>query len=193
MSDRRFDRPTPPLKTARLELRPACLEDAPAIQRQFANFEVVRYLNKTVPWPYPADGASYFLEKVLLPSVEAGREQAWSIYLQQELIGFIHLVASGDENRGFWLAADHWGKGLMAEASLRVTEYAMDELGWNRICSGNAVSNVASGRIKQSQGFVKVAVFPKEFVGGTEDYEQWLLTREAWLTRAVVDFPGVET
>ena len=180
---RRFDRPTPILKTARLVLRPPTLDDAPAIQRQFERFEVVRYLNKTVPWPYPPDGASYFLEQVLQPCVDAGREQAWVITLDSVLIGFIHLVAAGDENRGFWLTPEYWGRGLMREASDRVTDYAMDELGWDLISSGNAASNVASSRVKQSQGFVRMAVFLKEFVGGTEDYEQWTLTREVWLSR----------
>ncbi|MGH3631037.1 MAG: GNAT family N-acetyltransferase, partial [Sciscionella sp.] len=49
--------PTPTLQTARLILRPLRLEDAPAVQRQFPHWEIVRWLNPVVPWPYPRDGA----------------------------------------------------------------------------------------------------------------------------------------
>ena len=49
--------PTPALCTERLLLRPLELADADAIQQLFPQWEVVRYLNALVPWPYPADGA----------------------------------------------------------------------------------------------------------------------------------------
>src|SRR5260370_38795067 len=50
--------PTPVLKTPPLVLRPLCHTDAPVIQRRFPRWEVVRYLNASVPWPYPPDGAA---------------------------------------------------------------------------------------------------------------------------------------
>ena len=50
--------PTPVLETARLILRPLEERDAPAIQRIFPQWEVVRHLHAEVPWPYPDDGAA---------------------------------------------------------------------------------------------------------------------------------------
>lgn len=47
----------PTLSTERLVLTPLCMEDAAFIQEQFPQWEVVRYLDNRVPWPYPADGA----------------------------------------------------------------------------------------------------------------------------------------
>jgi RimJ/RimL family protein N-acetyltransferase len=159
------------------------VDDAPAVQEQFERFEVVRYLNKSVPWPYPQDGARFYLENVLGPAVESGKEQAWAIVLQGKLIGSIGLTAEGDENRGFWLAPEHWGHGYMAEASDRITDYALRDLGWSHLTTGNAVPNLASSRIKQSQGFQLIATLTKEFVGGAMEYEQWRLTRQEWLRR----------
>ncbi|PTT94866.1 GNAT family N-acetyltransferase, partial [Pseudomonas sp. HMWF005] len=52
---------TPTLYTERLILRPLQLEDAEAVQRQFPHWEVVRYLNVAVPWPYPENGALSYL------------------------------------------------------------------------------------------------------------------------------------
>ena len=48
---------TPVLETARLLLRPLELVDAEQIQQVFPQWEVVRYLTDTIPWPYPKDGA----------------------------------------------------------------------------------------------------------------------------------------
>gem|GEM_PF-4771929 len=50
----------PTLETARLALRPVEMADAPAIQRLFPQWEIVRHLNAGVPWPYPEDGAESF-------------------------------------------------------------------------------------------------------------------------------------
>ena len=51
---------TPILTTERLMLRPLALSDAPAIQRHFNNWNIIRNLAAVVPWPYPADGAERF-------------------------------------------------------------------------------------------------------------------------------------
>lgn len=48
----------PTLYTERLILRPLELADADAVQQQFAHWEVVRYLNALVPWPYPPTAPS---------------------------------------------------------------------------------------------------------------------------------------
>lgn len=178
-----FLAPTPTFETERLVLRPLALEDAPAIQKQFERPEVTRYLNVSVPWPYPPDGARFFLENVLLPAVKEGRERAWAIEFQGQLIGAISISNAGEENRGFWLAPEYWGQGFMREASDRITDYILDELRWPHLVTGNAADNVASSRLKRSQGFERVSVFPKAFVGGTMDYEQWRITREAWIRR----------
>jgi RimJ/RimL family protein N-acetyltransferase len=59
----------PTLYTERLILRPLELSDAEAIQQQFPHWEVVRYLNALVPWPYPADGALTYLRDIALPAL----------------------------------------------------------------------------------------------------------------------------
>jgi RimJ/RimL family protein N-acetyltransferase len=65
---------TPTLHTSRLVLRPLELADANQTQVLFPQWEVVRYLRKIVPWPYPADGAYTYYRDVALPAVERGDE-----------------------------------------------------------------------------------------------------------------------
>lgn len=164
----KFERPTPTFQTTRLVLRPMALTDAPEVQRQFERFEVVQYLNNSVPWPYPPGAAEFFLREVQGKAVKEGSEQAWALLREGQFIGSLSFSVEGDEQRGFWLNPEFWGQGLMTEACCRVTEYIMGELGWPEFTTGNAVSNVASSRLKKSQGFEKIAVFEKDFVGGAD-------------------------
>ena len=59
------------LETARLLLKPLELADAEQIQALFPQWEIVRYLTKAVPWPYPPDGALTFLRDAALPAARA--------------------------------------------------------------------------------------------------------------------------
>lgn len=179
--------PTPTLHTARLTLRPLRLDDAPAIQRGFARWEVVRHLLARVPWPYPDDGALTNTRESL--EKRARDEQFfWAITFKggdDQLIGRIDLRPdTGDrEMRGFWLAHEHWGQGLMTEAASAVTDYALVTLGWPHLYVSNAADNAPSHRIKEKQGFELVDVLDAEFVEGPRKKEVWKLTREAWMGR----------
>ena len=124
--------PTPLLTTKRLILRPMQLSDAAAIQRLFPRWEVVRFLDAHVPWPYPSDGALSHLCDSALPAMAEGREWHWTLRPKPEvvpgavpdsLLGAISLMDSPDNNRGFWLAPEWRGLGLMTEACIAVTDF----------------------------------------------------------------------
>ena len=57
--------PTPVLETERLILRPLEERDAPAIQRIFPQWEIVKDLLAKTPWPYPPDGAATHMTECL--------------------------------------------------------------------------------------------------------------------------------
>lgn len=182
------DAPPPPeLLTDRLVLRPLCQEDADAIQRTFAQWEIVRFLADKVPWPYPPDGARQFLENAALPAMRRGTQWHWSIRTRtqpDELIGVISLM--DDEpgnNRGFWLDPAHQGRGYMTEASAAVTAFWFDVLGKAVLRAPKAVSNTASRRISARSGMRLVGTEERGFVGGRQTAEIWEITREQWLAQ----------
>src|SRR5437588_13114025 len=110
---------TPELKPKRLILQARALEDAPQVQKLFPHWEIVKYLNKKVPWPYPPDGAISFIRDVSLPAAARGESWDWSLRLKSEpeqLIGCINLTKGEDVNRGFWLVLLWHGRGLKTEA-----------------------------------------------------------------------------
>jgi RimJ/RimL family protein N-acetyltransferase len=114
----------PVLTTTRLILRPLELADAGAIQKQFPQWEIVRFLVAEIPWPYPADGAERFIRDLALPAMKAGREWYWSIrpsHLPDQLIGIVSLMDKPDNNRGFWIDPVWQGRGFASEASAAIT------------------------------------------------------------------------
>jgi len=180
--------PTPVLETPRLILRPLRLDDAPAIQRRFPRWEIVRHLAAHVPWPYPGDGAARHVEQCL-GEMARGEKLYWAITLKaagDQLIGRIDLWpddgASRDQ-RGFWLDPDFQGRGLITEAAERVTAYAFEDLGWPQLWLSNAQANKASARIKEKQGARLVDELPGRWVGGAGLKQVWLLSRKDWLAR----------
>jgi RimJ/RimL family protein N-acetyltransferase len=177
---------TPVLETNRLILRPLQLDDAPTTQVFFPHWEIVRFLNHKVPWPYPADGALQFYRDVALPGVAHGEQWIWAIRLKDgpaHLIGSIGLSITRDDNRGFWLGLPWHSRGLMSEACEVVTEFWFNELAQPRLRVAKAVENVASRRISEKQGARLVALQDRDFLAGRLPAEIWEITREEWSGR----------
>jgi [ribosomal protein S5]-alanine N-acetyltransferase len=175
----------PPLETERLILLPLSMDDEPAIQRVFPQWEIVRHLNARVPWPYPDDGAEIFLRD-LMPQIEAGTHWCWTIRPKAEpdqLIGLIELRDEERENRGFWLDPAFHGQGLMSEASAAVTDYWFDVLGRPVLAMSKAAENGASRAISVRQGMRMVGTFEKDYVSGRFLSEIWEITAEEWRAR----------
>jgi len=179
---------TPILTTDRLILRPVTLSDAPAIQKYFNNWNIIKNLTTDVPWPYPDDGAEYFLKNIALPKVAEGSSQMWGIYIKDcldELVGIIEYHFNNDlggGNRGFWLAEPFWGKGYMSEAVTAVQDYLFFELGINRIIVVNAKSNIGSRRVKEKTGAKFISHCKLEHRNGETESEKWEITFESWAT-----------
>ena len=141
-------------ETERLVLRPLAFEDAERIQQIFPHWEVVRYLNRIVPWPYPANGAQHYLKEVALPGMERGEEFHWTLRLKSDpqlVIGTITLRTSKEVHRGFWLGSSWHGQGLMMEAAAWANDFWFETLGQPVLRVDKAVDNRASRRISRSR------------------------------------------
>lgn len=171
------------LQTERLILRPLQLADAEQVQEIFPQWEVVRYLNAGVPWPYPEDGAFRYYREVSLPAIERGDEWHWTLRRKQspeQLIGAIALNKGDAINRGFWMAAEWQGLGLMTEAVIATNDYWFDVLGFTVLRTRKAVANAASRRITEKTGMRVVAVEEHDYVSGRHLTEIWEITAEEW-------------
>ena len=115
-----------------------------------------------------------------------GEEWHWTIRLlaqPDELIGSISLMDAVDNNRGFWLAPQWQGQGLMSEACEVVDAYWFQSL--RRACMRvpKAAPNTGSRRISERGGMRLISSEEKDFVSGRFVCDLWEITREQWLTR----------
>jgi ribosomal-protein-alanine N-acetyltransferase len=180
---------TPELETPRLVLRPLEMADAAHFQVLFPHWEIVRYLTRKVPWPYPPDGALTHFRDVAMPAIERGEIWQWTLRLKsspEHLIGSIGLMTAEGNNRGFWLGLPWQGQGLMSEAVERVTEYWCDTLKFPVLRVPKAVPNIASRRISERTGMRIVATDEREYVSGRFPSETWEITAEEWKRRQLL-------
>lgn len=173
----------PILETPRLLLRPLELADAPEVERIFPQWEIVRYLNAIVPWPFPPGAALAHIRDGALPAMEAGEAWHWTLRLRsapQLLVGRIHLARSETNNRGFWIIPELQGQGLVTEAVVAVNDYWFDVLGFPVLRAPKAVANTSSRRISEKTGMRCIATFEQDYVSGHLPSELWEITAEEW-------------
>jgi [ribosomal protein S5]-alanine N-acetyltransferase len=178
---------TPSLETERLLLQPLQLADAEQTQGLFPQWEVVKYLNDRVPWPFPTDGALTYYRDVALPGSERGTEWHWTIRLRlspEKIIGAIDLVSKDTHaTRGFWLGPPWQGRGLMTEAVVAVNDYCFDVLGFTVLRVPKAVENIASRRVSEKTSMRVIATEERDYVSGKLLTEIWEITAEEWRER----------
>ena len=66
----------------------------------------------------------------------------------------------GDPEVGWWIAPEHWGKGLATEAGAAAIEYAFGTLGVGRVVSICIEANVPSRRVMEKLELRKLAEVP---------------------------------
>ncbi|WP_137991457.1 GNAT family N-acetyltransferase [Streptomyces vilmorinianum] len=71
------------------------------------------------------------------------------------LIGLGDLdLAAGDAELLYWLLPEGRGRGLMVEATVRISRWALDDLGLHRLRITHSVANPASCRVATAAGFL---------------------------------------
>jgi len=176
----------PVLETCRMILRPLELADAEQVQALFAHWEIVQYLAKVVPWPYPPDGAYTFIRDIALPAMERGESWNWTLRLRtapDQVIGCIALRKGPTKHRGFWLGLPWHRQGLMFEACEAVTDFWFKVLKMPVMRVPKAVANVPSSRITQKQGMRMIGIEDHDYVSGRLPSEIWEITAEEWNQR----------
>jgi [ribosomal protein S5]-alanine N-acetyltransferase len=177
---------TIPIETPRLVLRPLELADAPQIQAIFPQWEIVKCLNRKVPWPFPENGAKTFICDIALPAMARGDGWFWTIRLKsspEHLIGVINLRSNEEEHRGFWLDPRMQRQGYMTEACDAVTDFWFEVLKFPVLRVGKAVENTGSRRISERQGMRRTAIVERDYVSGRLPAELWEITVEEWRAR----------
>jgi RimJ/RimL family protein N-acetyltransferase len=103
-------------------------------------------------------------------SLEQNAGVVWAIEHEQRVIGSIglesmvfarHAWRVDRAELGFWLAPEHWNKGLMTEAADAAVRCGFQTIGLHKVTVGCIADNVASRRVIEKLGF--------RYVGRLED------------------------
>lgn len=176
--------PVPRLTTARLILEPLTSADAPMIQRIFPRWEIIQYLTTAVPWPYPDNGAEYYINQLALPAIARSQEWIWTLRRKenpQVIIGLIRLRLEQDNNRGFWLVPEWQAQGYMREACIKVTEFWFLQLKQPVLRAPKAKANLRSQQISINSGMRLIRRGFADYHAGRIETTLWEITREQWL------------
>lgn len=147
----------PELRTARLLLRPLHVDDTDAVVRIFADPALSRFLAADLTDP---EQARAMVNRRLTGRVPAGMGH-WAVVRDGAVIGLAHLRPSWElpgelPEMGWFLAREHQGVGLAAEAARAVLDHGLRRLGlpsvWALIRPGNEPSRRLAARL----GFLEV-------------------------------------
>lgn len=178
---------TPTLETERLILEPMNLGHAKMLEKHFNNWNIVKDLNGSVPWPYPEGGVAKHIKTDALPRMQNGKGASWAINLKdgsKNPIGridlFYQLTDDRHSHRGFWLAEKYWKQGLMSEAIMAVNDFAFNDAKMKVMRLENFTSNSGSHRVKEKTGAKLIGTEIHKWRGEDREVEIWELTAENW-------------
>jgi RimJ/RimL family protein N-acetyltransferase len=164
------------LRSERLILSAPTADDVDAITRYCQDPLFERFL--TTPWPYGRADAVAFVDAVARRWAE-GSEYTLGIRLDDgdsggvgaggvgtggggagggPLIGMVGWRARGDV--GFWMGAEHRGRGYMVEALATLVEWVFVEHAPERITWETLPGNLASARVARAAGFRYTGIGP---------------------------------
>jgi len=125
---------------------------------------LVRYANNRKIWinlrdrfPHPyrrADGIRF-----LRAMKEADPETAFAIAVDGDAVGGIGFMLHEDVDRasaeiGYWLGEPFWGRGIVTDALIAVTKYAIETHGLTRLFAVPFAHNTASCRVLEKAGYL---------------------------------------
>lgn len=174
------------LETERLALRPFEAADAAAVERHVGLWEVA-CMTTRIPHPYPEGAAAGWIDSHARARNDDS-EYTFCIARKEnpaEPIGATGLrnIEPGNWELGYWLAPEHWGRGLASEAAKAMVVYGFEKLGAEALQSGHFVDNRASGRVLEKAGFAANGI-ARQWSEARRDFvdcNRFLLTRETWV------------
>jgi len=136
-------------------IRPWRLDDADLIARRANNRKVWLGLRDLFPHPYTIQDAHEFLQR----ATSEEPTTKFCIEVNGRVVGGMGVHLGQDVHRrtatlGYWLGEDFWGRGIMTEAVVALTDFCFDNFLLRRISAEVFANNPASTRVLEKAGFV---------------------------------------
>ena len=129
-------------------------QDAAALSKHVSNPNVTRTLAARFPAPYTVAHAKSWIDLCHLEAEPVN----FAITEDGGLVGGIGLTVQRGARRraaevGFWVAEEHWGRGIATEAVAAFTEFAFSRFDLLRLYAYVFEGNAASARVLEKAGF----------------------------------------
>ena len=171
------------LTGTRCSVRSWRIEDADAVTRHANNLNVAKQLRDRFPHPYTRANAIAFLKS----SISSSDLSNLAIDVDGEAAGAIGYVRGTDIERysaeiGYWLGEPFWGRGIVTEALMLLTEHAFSAMNVLRMFALPFADNAASIRVLEKAGYVREAVLRSSSVkyGKPRDQALYVRINSAW-------------
>jgi ribosomal-protein-alanine N-acetyltransferase len=144
-------------------LREYSNSDLETLVRLANNENVSRYLVHTFPYPYTKNDGEWW--------ISTGAKQSGSvtrvIEYQEQFVGSIGIhPQTGWRSHlaeiGYWVAEEHWGKGIATAALAQMTDYGFTSLQLRKLYASVLASNLPSMRVLEKCGYVREAILKTE-------------------------------
>ena len=159
------------------------MTDADALVRHANNINVARQLRDRFPHPYVRANAVAFLKA----ATSAADVSNLAIEVDAHAVGAIGYVPGTDVERysaeiGYWLGEAYWGRGIVTEALVLVTDYVFTTANLLRLFALPFADNLASTRVLEKAGYLREAVLRASSVkyGQPRDQALYAKVNSAW-------------
>lgn len=132
------------------------LSDAKDLSIALSNRKIQDNLRDGLPYPYTEEDGAAFISDML--SADENETFAFAITVDGKVIGSIGVFRQRNIHRqtaelGYYIAEEHWGKGIMTEAVKQICEYVFGKSDIIRIYAEPFAYNAASCRVLEKAGF----------------------------------------
>lgn len=138
--------------------------DVESVAKYANNKKIADNLRNVFPYPYTQEDACGYI----MAMIAAGdsRQYACAIDVDGDAVGSIGVFLEDDiycknAELGYWLAEPYWGRGIMSEAIVRITNEAFNRYDIFRIHAEPFAHNIGSRRALEKAGFVLEGTFKK--------------------------------
>ena len=132
------------------------LSDAADLAMAISNKNIQDNLRDGLPYPYTEKDGADFISAML--SADENETFAFAITVDDKVVGSIGVFRQGNIHRltaelGYYIAEEHWGRGIMTEAVRQICQYVFEKSDIIRIYAEPFAYNAASCRVLEKAGF----------------------------------------
>jgi RimJ/RimL family protein N-acetyltransferase len=138
----------------RCSIRPWRRDDAESLARHANNRKIWLAVRDLFPHPYTIQDAQEFLHR----AISEQPEMKFCVEIDGAAVGGIGVRPGEDVYRhtatvGYWLGEQFWGRGIMSEVVIAVTDFCFGNFPLRRISAEVFANNPASARVLEKAGF----------------------------------------